>query len=873
MFRALVAAGLVLLSLSSRAESPYSFEATPGQLPKAIVPEHYEVHLIPDLDSATFRGRETVTIRVLEVQRQIVLNALDIEVQSATLQGGALGDSPLPLQATVDAARQILRFDLEQALAPGEYRLRLDYSGRIAAQPQGLYYDRYPTANGQDKRLLATQMEPTDARRLLPCWDEPAFRASFQLSVDLPETFSAHSNMPLLRSEPLGDGLRRSVFDRTPKMPSYLVVLVAGELESLDGEVDGTRLSIVTTEGKRETGAYALDITRDLLRYYNDYFGVKYPLPKLDQFAVPGGLSGAMENWGGITYIESILLFDPEESSPNTQQDIFDTVAHEVAHQWFGDLVTMAWWDNLWLNEGFASWMATKATDRFNPEWNAWLTAGKGRDYAMALDELSTTHPIQQPVENESQATDAFDRITYLKGQSFLRMLETYLGEDDFREGLRRYMARHAYSNTTTADLWAALEAASGKPVRDLSNAWIEQPGYPLLTVESQCTGGRRRVTLTQAHYSVDGAADPKRRWPIPVAVGAVGAAAEYVLLKQARQQIVLDRCDGTLVVDPDAVGYFRVRYAPDLLAALTADLPRLTTAARLKLLSDVWALASSGEIPIAEYFAVVSALGEERAPAVWEKLLANDAALDRMAEGLPLQARLHRYMRERNRPEFDRLGWTPAPGEPADVQVLRAKLIESLAAAGDPDIIAQAQQRFEAFLEAPESLPPALRGAVLDIVGERADAKTYALLRTLFDRAVSTEDKYRYLSALARARDPALREKTLAMSLSDAVSPVLALRLPRIMGRDAAGLAQVWSFVTTHRDALLGRMAFYERNGWFGSVAAVSYDRRDADRLEAFAKAQLPPDAWTETHTAAQSIRVRAARRERIIDQLASQF
>src|SRR2546430_1439324 len=327
-------------------------------------------------------------------------------------------------------------------------------------------------------------------------------------------------------------------FAMTPPMSSYLNVFVAGELDLIETKAAGTQIRVIATKGKAEWGRYALESSAKILQYYNDYFGVPYPLPKLDQIAVPGGFGGAMENWGGITYFESVLLFDPEKSSDNTKHDIFAVIAHEMAHMWFGDLVTMAWWDNLWLNEGFASWMGTKCTAHFNPQWEVWLRknvprdparrVGIAKEQAMEGDARSTTHPVQQPITTEAETNSAFDDITYKKGQSFIRMLESFLGEDVFRDGIRRYIVAHEYSNTTTADLWNALSEASKKPVGDIAAGWTEQPGFPVVTVTRETDG---KVRLTQKRFTVNFKNVPPLEWKIPLTYLVIGQAPATLLM------------------------------------------------------------------------------------------------------------------------------------------------------------------------------------------------------------------------------------------------------------------------------------------------------------------------------------------------------
>src|SRR4051812_31351739 len=487
----------LMLGSPAGAAEPYAFATTPGKLPKSVVPSHYTLDLKPDMDKLTLAGSEVIDIEVKEPTDRVVLNVNGITVGSAAIDGvGAAGT------ITPDASAETVTFTFPRALTAGQYKLRVDFTGQVTRFGRGLYVVDYPTENGR-KRMLSSQLEPADARRIFPSFDEPAFKASFELAVTVPQEMLAVSNMPVVREEPAGSGQKRVAFQPTPKMSSYLFVLTIGDMERMTGDANGVTVGVVATRGKSVNGRYALDAAIDLLRYYNDYFGVKYPLPKLDLIAVPGGFGGAMENWGGITFFESRLLFDPASSPRDARRGIFSILAHEMAHQWFGNLVTMAWWDNLWLNEGFASWMQNKAAEELHPEWQTWLNASGSKQAAMAEDARRTTHPIQQPVANETEAMAVFDTITYSKGQAFIRMLESYLGEDAFRDGIRRYMKQHAFNSTTTADLWRALEASSGKPVTTVAAAYTEQSGVPLVHAEASCVGGEQRVALRQDRFSI----------------------------------------------------------------------------------------------------------------------------------------------------------------------------------------------------------------------------------------------------------------------------------------------------------------------------------------------------------------------------------
>src|SRR6266567_3593187 len=546
------------------AEIPFEFARTPGKLPKEVIPIEYSVRFVPNIDKFTFTGSETVELSVHNPVRQLVLNALEVAITRASVDGKALPQSAIK----IDEKAELLTLELPSELSAGDHTLALTFSGKINQQGQGLFYMRYQEqGTGMKKIALGTQFEATDARRLFPCWDEPSFRARFQLTAVVPENWLAVSNMPIESEEKIAEG-KETRFAATPSMSSYLNVFVAGELDLIESRSGPTQIRVITTKGKAELGRYALEATAQILQYYNDYFGVPYPLPKLDQIALPGGFGGAMENWGGITYYESTLLFDPEKSSAATRQGIYEVIAHETAHQWFGDLVTMAWWDNLWLNEGFASWMGSKCTAHFNPQWEVWLAknvqrdptrrTGIAKEVAMEGDARSTTHAIQQPVANEAEANSAFDDITYRKGQSFLRMLESFLGEATFRDGIRRYIAAHKYSNSTTADLWNALSESSGKPVGEIAAAWTEQPGFPVVIMKRE----GEKISLSQERFTINFPDAPALEWKIPLSYFFVGDnKIESRLMTGKIENLPNVATDHVIKLNANGAGNYRVQY------------------------------------------------------------------------------------------------------------------------------------------------------------------------------------------------------------------------------------------------------------------------------------------------------------------------
>jgi aminopeptidase N len=856
--RSLALAGFLVATLPLGAEQPFSFASTPGKLPKDIAPRSYAIVLRPDAAALTTEGEVTVELDVRQATRAIVFNVNELAVPAATLDGR-------PVAAPViDGAEQTATIALAAPVEPGRHTLKLSFRGKIGRNPVGLYAEKYKV-DGGEKQMLGTQMEPTDARRMFPCWDEPVFRATFQLSVAVPAGQVAVSNMPVARERPLAGGAREVAFAPSPAMPSYLVVLCMGELESITDEVDGVKLAIWTTKGKSEQARYALGATKQIVRFYNEYFGVKYPLPKLDQIAVPGGFSGAMENWGGITYNERALLFDPATSSQATKEGVFGTVAHEIAHQWFGNLVTMAWWDNLWLNEGFASWMGTKCTDHFNPGWQIWLRAHASKEGVMESDARRSTHAIQQPVLSESAATDAFDNITYSKGQAFIRMLETYLGESDFRAGIRAYMAQHAYSNTTSADLWAALEKASGKSIALLADGWTTQPGFPVVNVATRDVAGGVEVALTQEHYTVNDPLPAEREWRIPVTIAPVDQPerVQTVMLEKNSDAARLKFPTGTVVkLNVGNTGYYRAAYPPELAQAQAARLAALPAADRANLLSDAWAMVKAGRSDTTTYLPLVAAADGEVSLAVWQQAAGSIAFMGELAHGTPAQAGLARWERAWLRAPFARLGWDAKPGEPATDASFRASVIGRLARLGDEDVIAEARRRFEAFLRQPDSLAGSLRDPVFAIVGRYADVAMWEKLHAMARGADKTEDQNRYYAALQSVQDVALARRTLELALTEERTFAQWFGIVGTVALAHPDLA--WEFARAHADALLAKIpeggAFLTRSRYFGGIAAASSDATRADELEAFVREKLGPNAAAETAKVAEEIRFKAA-------------
>jgi aminopeptidase N len=861
----------VILPATMKAEEPFRFESTPGKLPKRIVPIDYAIRIVPNLDKRTFTGTETVKLRVQAPVREVVLNALEIDVASAAVDGKTVPKTAIK----IDHQSELLRIGLPSELSTGNHTLALTFSGKINQQGQGLFYAPYQEqGTGAKKTVLGTQFEATDARRMFPCWDEPVFRAQFQLTAVVPENWLAVSNMPV-ESEHKVEGGKEVRFATTPSMSSYLNVFVAGELDSIETKVGDTQIRVITTKGKSEWGRYALESTAKILQYYDEYFGIPYPLPKLDQIAIPGGFGGAMENWGGITYYESALLFDPSKSSENTKQNVFEVIAHETAHMWFGDLVTMAWWDNLWLNEGFASWMGSKCSAHFNPQWEVWLRRNSPRDparrigiakeQAMEGDARSTTHPIQRPIASEAEANSAFDDITYKKGQSFIRMLENFLGEETFREGIRRYIAAHKYSNTTTADLWNALSNTSGKPILDIAPGWTQQPGFPVVMV-NRANG---RISLEQERFTINFKNPPPLKWEIPLTYFVMDNEPRSLLMTAQSDNLQDIPADRPLKLNANGAGNYRVQYDDASWKLLLDSLEKLTVDDRVNLLSDAWAFAQANRVPLSLYFDLLEKLPRSTELAEREQIINSFDYLNRLLTDSSARKKFQGYARSVFRPTFDALGWETKPGEPVKNANLRASLVVALGDLNDPEIITGCRERFRKFLNEPESLAPDLRPSVFAVVGQYADEGTWNQLHELGLKTTSIEEKQNYYNALATAIDPKLITKTLGISLTDELptsrATFLVVRVARMSGHPEIA----WQFARSNMKALLAKTDTLGRNSYAAGIFTFFSEPARVVELKAYAKEHLSVASAKDVAKAADEIEFRSEFKARITAQL----
>jgi aminopeptidase N len=857
----LLSGAVLVLAGPVDAIEPFSFDAAPGRLPKEVVPTDYVIAVTPDLDAHSVRGTETVTLTVRKAVDTISFNSLNQRLDHVTLDGH-------PVKSVEsDDSKQLTQVTLVAPVKPGVHRLAFTYSGKIESNPFGLYTQPYKTPDGREGRLLSTKFEATDARRMFPCWDEPAFRATFQLSLTGPADWAAISNMPVATRLIKGDQATVT-FQRTPKMPTYLVELTAGDFAEISATVGPTRLGVWAVRGQEQGGREALDNAKIILADYNDYFGYSYPLPKLDSIATPGGFTGAMENWGAITYNDQILLITPA-STLSDSQAVFSVQAHEMAHQWNGDLVTMGWWDDLWLNESFASWRAAKETEARHPDWKWWERQDARKEDAMTADARATSHAIEQHVTNELEARSAFDpQITYSKGQAVLRMLEAYIGPDRFRDGIRAYMTAQAFSNATSADLWLALDATGGGKVSDVAASWTGQPGYPLVTAAASCdAAGNRTLAVSQARFLLRGEDAAGQIWRVPMLLRSGAAAPQSVLLSDAHQNLAAGRCDEPLSLNAGAVGFFRVAYDDATLDANRRAFQTLPSGDRIALLDDQWALVESGRQPLGHYLPLAEALGDAPQERAWSQILDALTTIERDERGTPGHDSFVAYGRTLLQPLAKRLGWDSRADESPATQDLRRRVLARLGIWGDPDSVAEARRRFERFAADPASLAPDDQGFVLSIVGANADRPTFDRLHDIARAAHSETELRRDLAALMQVQDPALAEQAADIALSsDIPAQAGAIRFRLIAQLADRHPALAWSVFTAHVDQLMEPYPQYRPLILAQNVPEIFWAAQTPEELAAWLKPRIPDAMLPNLGRGLEAARFLRSEKERLV-------
>ncbi|WP_421931957.1 M1 family metallopeptidase [Phenylobacterium sp.] len=838
-----LATALVLGALPAQA-------AVQTQLPAGVEPVAYDLTVTPDAKALTFKGQVRITLTTARPTDRVVLNAADLTFAQASLDGA-------PAKVTTDPEAQTATFALARPLKAGRHVLAVSYAGKINEGPAGLFHVDYDGG-----RMLMTQFEPADGRRFAPMFDEPAKKAVWTVSAVVPATQMALSNMPQSASTPLAGGLKKVRFAPTPKMSSYLLFFGLGDLERISAQVDGTTVGVVMRKGDTANGRYALEAATQLLAYYNGYFGVKYPLPKLDLIGAPGEAAGAMENWGAILYTQSYIVVDPKLSTAADRQTVFNVVAHEMAHQWFGDLVTMAWWDDLWLNEGFANWMAVKASDHFHPEWRPLLTAQADKDDALKLDSKASTHPVVQTINTVAQAEQAFDAITYQKGEAVIRMLEGYAGPDAWRDGVRAYMAAHAYGNTASRDLWAAIDKAAGKPISAIAHDFTLQPGVPLIALASGSP-----PTLSQGRFGTDEASKAPLTWRVPVRAAPVTGLGSAIISGAAPQ--TMDGLVMPAVLNAGQTGYYRSLYDAKAFALVAGQMGKWEAADQIGLLDDGLALGLAGYAPVGNYLQLAAALPASADPLVWRRAADGLAGLDGYFDPGPGRDAYRAWVLARLAPVLSRVGFDARAGEADNEAILRETLLTALIALDSPAVLAEARRRFEATGHDLSKLDASARSWVLPGVVQGADAATFETLRGLARASRDPLEKQQLYELLAGVQDAALAQRVLDLAITDEPPTNVGPRLIAGVSNEHPDLA--WRFTLANLPAISKGFDALRRNSFVPGIAGRSKDAARAEELLAFAAANIPADAQGDTKVAVARIRYGAEIKARRVPEISA--
>jgi puromycin-sensitive aminopeptidase len=783
------------------------------------VPSRYDIQIEPDLSSGIFAGEETIEVTVREPVKEVVLNAAELWIQEVAIRNhrGATFNGIVALDHGVERARLLF----QEPLSPGPWHLSLKFNGSLSDKLRGFYRStvkRSPTSEASPPgsgsgdtgagALAVTQFEATDARRAFPCWDEPDLKAVFQVTLVVEEGLTAISNTRVVSQDRIpGTGKKAVRFAPTIKMPTYLVAFVVGQLEPTQETVVGeTPIRSWCVPGKSHLAGFAQEVAAFSLRFFQDYYGMPYPGDKLDLIAIPDFAFGAMENLGAITFRETALLVDERTATHAERERVADVVAHEIAHMWFGDLVTMTWWNGLWLNEAFATFMEMLAVNAWKPEWERWVSFGVSRAAALQVDGLRSSRPIEFEVTAPKDAEAMFDVLTYEKGGAVLRMLEQYLGPTLFRDGVRRYLTDHQFGNAETSDLWRALGETSGQPIPEVMDGWIFRPGYPMVTIRAE--NGGRTLCLSQQRFTyLPGGPGDSERWQVPVNLrvrSKGGATSLRLLLSASEQRLDLPEPVEAVVVNEGGYGFYRVRYAPELLERLLErPLDLLTPIERFNLVNDAWASALAGLEPIGAYLDLTARFRGEADRNVWTALLTSFASLRRviLSGERPF---LEILVRDRLGPVVARLGWAPVPGEGDLQRQLRGEVLRGMGTLGnDAAIQAEARALYAKYRGDASAADPNVVAALIAILAHGGGEEEYAEILGRFKTAQTPQEEQRYLYALAGFCQTDLLRRTLDLTLSGEVRSQDAPYLVRSLLMNVHARELAWVFVKEHWDAL----------------------------------------------------------------------
>ncbi len=829
------------------------------RLSEYIIPNKYSVSLVPDLDAFTFSGEEEIEIEIRKPTEKITLHAAELAILSAEIVQNKKTEAGIVSYSEKD---ETVTFSFPSKVGTGKASLILKFEGILNDKLRGFYRSRYEI-DGKIYHMGVTQFESTDARRAIPCFDEPAQKAVFEVTLKIPSDRTAISNT--IESEIIehASGFKTIKFEPSPKMSSYLLAFIVGHFESVVGKTkSGVQVRIFVTPGKKHQAEFALEVGIKCVEFYENYFGIKYPLPVMDLIAIPDFASGAMENWGAITYRETAILVDPVHSSTQNKQWVALVIAHEIAHQWFGNLVTMEWWTHLWLNEGFASYMEYVAIDSIFPVWNIWsqfvfIEEARG----LSLDGLANTHAIEVDVNHPAEISEIFDAVSYSKGASVIRMLAEYLGEKDFRQGLEDYLKKHSYSNATTNDLWTALEKVSKKPVKKIMQNWTRKPGYPLINVMKN----KNKLELSQSRFFSSSRAQKKSNesWLVPISLISEKGKTSYHLMKSTK--LLLDNNYNDWVkINNRETSFVRVSYTLELLKLLEDPIKtsnkRLTEEDRFGIVRDAFALSQSGKMATSEALKLANFYRNDDSYVVWMEIASQILRLSNLLHGESYYGTFMKYSRELFREVTTNIGWTKKRGEAYDRTLLRSSVIYVLGTSGDSNIITRAREMFEKVYKENFAIDADLRGVVYRLIAENGTEEDYGKLTKMHKKTTLSEEKDRILRALCSFKQEDLLKKTFDFSFSEAgrdqdLVKTFVFIFANAYGKKVAWetLQKNWPFIKTK----FGGGHLFSR---FVSPIENFTTNAQADEVESFFKKNTAPGIERTTAQALEQIRSNAA-------------
>ncbi|HEX3438252.1 MAG TPA: M1 family aminopeptidase [Pseudacidobacterium sp.] len=797
------------------------------RLPQTVRPEHYGLTLTPDLKNATFAGSEKIDVTIEQPVDAITLNSAEIKFQSvkANLKG-----KTLEAAVTEDTAKQQVTFGFHQKLPAGRLTLEIEYTGILNNELRGFYLSKTAKRN-----YAVTQFEPTDARRAFPSFDEPAFKATYDVTLVVDKGDTAISNTNIASDTPGPSDDKHTIrFATTPKMSTYLVAFLVGDFQCTTGESDGVPIRGCATPDKVELTKFAVQAAEFVLHYYDNYFGIKYPMPKLDMIALPDFEAGAMENFGAITYRETDLLLDEKNASVGAKKNVGLVVAHEMAHQWFGDMVTMQWWDNLWLNEGFATWMENKPVAAWHPEWKIPEDVAQGLNSTLNLDAQHTTRTIRAKADTPDEINEMFDGITYGKAGAVLLMVENYLGEEAFRKGVHNYLAAHMYGNATAEDFWNAQTATSHKPVDKIMESFVAQPGEPILTFGNP-QGSSVAVSQQRFFLSPSVKAEHAQSWTVPVCMKASGEKNDCEVLPSAQESLKTPQSQ-FFFANAGGKGYYRSTYPSDVYAKIVSSVEtELTPEERISLLGDVWAQVRADKMAVGDYLNLAAAVKDDTSASVIETALNAVGTIDsRIAATDEEHEALSAWVLKNFKPAYEKLS-KPSDNDGPETKELRAALFGALGTLGkDPEVIAEAKALAEKYLTDPSSVEPTLAETATHVAALNGDGAFFDQLQKTYETSANPQVQDGALRLLAVFKDASLERRSLDYTVSGKVrnQDVAIQLLIMLQGRETRDAA--WQYIQQNWDKVQAQLT--TAMGAYLVSATGSFCSADArDQVESF--------------------------------------